>query len=450
MNNEQSITYRLEHEKISSLLTRYAIPAVIGTMVNALYNIVDRIFIGQGVGALAISGLTLTFPILLFLQAFGMLIGIGSATRISIYLGRKQFKLAENTLGNALTLTIILSILTLVPAMIFMDDLLIAFGGSEQTIPYAKSYLYITVPGNIFASLSFSFNAVMRASGYPQKAMFTMIIGALLNVVLDALFIYGFDMGIEGAAIATVISMAVSATFVMSHFIRKDSLVRFRKNTYSLKWPLIWGIISIGVSPFAMQLAGSLVNVVMNHSLKTYGGDLAIGAYGIISSVAMLLVMLIIGIAQGMQPIVGYNYGAGLHKRVLETVRLVIITATCITGAGFIASLLFPEWIVRAFTNDPEMTTISSNGLRLTLILFLPVGSQIAITQFFQSIGIAWKAMFLSLSRQCIFLIPAILLLPPFFGLDGVWLAGPVSDVAAALTAWLFLWYHIKTQKIPG
>ncbi|MDL2255849.1 MATE family efflux transporter [Parabacteroides sp. OttesenSCG-928-K15] len=444
MAETNQITQQLETKKISSLLLQYAIPAVIGTMVNALYNIVDRIFIGQGVGAMAISGLTLTFPILIFLQAFGMLVGIGTATRVSIYLGRKQHDMAEKVLGNALTLTLLLSLLTLIPCMLWMDELLIAFGGSEQTIPFAKDYLYITIPGNIFAALSFSFNAVMRASGYPKKAMFAMLIGAISNVILDAVFIFWLDMGIRGAAIATVIAMMISATFVMSHFLRKDTLVRFRRHTFRLQKEVVWGILSIGVSPFAMQLASSLVNVIMNHSLKTYGGDLAIGANGIISSIGMLLIMLNIGIAQGMQPIVGYNYGAGQHKRVMQTLKLVIITATIITGTGFLCSTLFPEVLVRAFTNDAEMTAISSNGLRLMLLMFLPVGSQVAITQFFQSIGMAWKAMLLSLSRQVIFLIPALLILPQFWDLNGVWLSGPLSDIAAVITAWLFLWNHVR------
>ncbi|MDH6313452.1 putative MATE family efflux protein [Parabacteroides sp. PFB2-10] len=444
MIETNQITQRLETEKISRLLLRYAIPAVIGTMVNALYNIVDRIFIGQGVGAMAISGLTLTFPILIFLQAFGMLVGVGAATRISIYLGRKEHDMAEKVLGNALTLTVLFSLLTIVPCLIWMDELLIAFGGSEQTIPYAKDYLYIAIPGNIFAPLNFNFSSVMRASGYPKKSMTAMLIGAFLNVVLDAIFIFGFDMGIRGAAIATVISMLVSSVFVMSHFLNKNSLVHFRPHTFRLQMPVVWGILSIGMSPFTMQLAASLVNVIMNHSLKTYGGDLAIGANGIISSIGMLLIMLTMGVAQGMQPIVGYNWGAGHRKRVMETLRLVIITATIITGTGFLCSTLFPETLVRAFTNDAEMTAISSNGLRLSLLLFLPVGSQVAITQFFQSIGVAWKAMFLSLSRQVLFLIPVLLLLPPFLGLDGVWLAGPLSDLAAVTTAWLLLWHHIK------
>ena len=324
MANE--IIGRLENEKVSRLLLQYAIPAVIGTMVNALYNIVDRVFIGQGVGALAIAGLTLTFPILLFLQAFGMLVGAGAATRVSIHLGRKANEMAEKVLGNAFTLTFIITIITVVPCMIWMEDLLLAFGGSEQTIPYAKDYLNIVVPGTILTSLSFGFNAVMRASGYPKKAMFTMLIGAIANVILDPIFIFWLDMGIRGAAIATIISMLLSILFVMNHFIQKDSIVRFHKGTFKLEGHVVWNILTIGVSPFAMQLAGSLVVVIQNYALKQYGGDLALGANGIITSVGMLLVMLIIGIAQGMQPIVGFNYGAGQHKRVQDTLWLVIIT----------------------------------------------------------------------------------------------------------------------------
>ena len=445
MKNE--ITWKLEHENIGRLLLFYAIPAVIGTMVNALYNIVDRVFIGQGVGPLAISGLTLTFPILLFLQAFGMLVGAGAATHISICLGRKDIPQAERILGNALTLTFLIAVLTITPCMLFMDPLLKAFGGSEQTIPYAKDYLYIVVPGNILASLSFSFNAVMRASGYPKKAMLTMLAGAVMNIILDPIFIFVFDMGIRGAAIATVISMAVGAALVMGHFLSRDSLIHFRRECLKLDRRIIWAIIAIGISPFSMQLAGSLVNVVMNHALKTYGGDLAIGACGIITSVAMLVVMLVIGIAQGMQPIVGFNYGAGHHERVQQTLYKVIKLSTVITGIGFLLSFFCPELIVKGFTNGEELTHIAANGLRLNLLAFLVVGSQLAISQFFQSIGIAWKAMFLSLSRQCIFLIPATLLMPLAFGLDGVWLAGPFSDFLAAVVAWIFLWKHVAKLK---
>lgn len=444
MTNE--ITWRLENEKISRLLIYYAIPAVVGTMVNALYNIVDRVFIGQGVGALAISGLTLTFPILLFLQAFGMLVGAGAATRVSIFLGRKDFASAEAALGNSLLLTFFFGALTIIPSLLFLKPLLMAFGGSEQTIPYAADYLYIAIPGNLFAALGFNLNAIMRASGYPKKAMYTMLIGAILNVLLDPLFIFVFDMGIRGAAIATVISMLACCAFVLSHFLNSKNLLHFKKESLKPDKAIILSILTIGISPFSMQLAGSLVNVVMNHALKTHGGDLAIGACGIITSVAMLLVMLVIGIAQGMQPIVGFNHGAGRHDRVQETLYKVIAVSTVITGVGFLCSFFFPGIIVNGFTTDEALSRIAENGLRLNLLAFIGVGSQLAISQFFQSIGIAWKAMFLSLSRQCLFLIPAILVLPEFYGLDGVWLAGPFSDFCAVAVAWIFLWWHKKTH----
>lgn len=441
------ITSKLGNQKIAPLLLSYAIPAVIGTMVNALYHIVNRIFIGQAVGALAISGLTLTFPILMFLQAFGMLVGAGSATRVSIFLGRKENEMAENVLGNAFTLTFILSALTITPSLIFMEDMLLLFGGSEQTIPYAKDYLYISIPGNLLAALSFGFNAVMRASGYPRKAMMLMVLGGVVNVILDWLFIFVFDWGIRGAAWATIIAMSVSSSLVLSHFWGKSSIVRFRRKYFKPNRRIILSIFTIGMSPFAMQLAGSLVNVIMNQSLKEHGGDLAIGANGIVNSIGLLLVLLIMGITQGMQPIVGFNYGAGNKERVKETFRFVMIAATVITTIGCVCSLLFPEWIVRAFTTDKELIGISANGLKISLSAFFIVGTQIVISQFFQSIGVAWKAMLLSLSRQCLFLIPAILFLPSLFGLNGVWLAAPISDIIAAITAWIFLWHHMKTQQ---
>lgn len=441
------ITWRLEHENVGRLLVQYAIPTVIGTMVNALYNIVDRIFIGQGVGALAISGLTLTFPIFLMMQACGMLIGTGAATRVSIHLGRKANDLAENVLGNAFTLTFIMYVLTVIPSMIFLDELLYAFGGSEQTIPYAKDYLNIAIPGSLLASLSFSFNSVMRASGYPQKAMITMMIGAVLNVILDPLFIFVFDMGIQGAAFATVVSMAICTLFVMTHFLHKDSIIHFHVKYFKLKKSIIYNILTIGMSPFSMQLAGSVVVVIMNHALKENGGDLAIGASGIISSVTMLLVLFVVGLAQGMQPIVGFNYGAGRTERVYATLKLGIIVATIVTSIGAIVSLIFPSAIVNAFSSDSELIAITDNGLRITMIVFYVVGSQIIISQFFQSIGYVGKAMFMSLSRQFLFLIPATIVFPHFWGIDGVWWAQPFSDFIAAVIGWIFLWYYIKDSK---
>ena len=441
------ITWRLEHENVGKLLIHYAIPTVIGTMVNALYNIVDRIFIGQGVGPLAISGLTLTFPVFLLLQACGMLIGTGAATRVSIYLGHKANDWAENVLGNAFTLTFIMYAITVIPSMLFLDELLFAFGGSEQTVPYAKDYLCIAIPGSLFATLSFSFNAVMRASGYPQKAMITMMLGAVLNVILDALFIFVFDMGIRGAAIATVISMAVCTVFVMRHFFQKDSIIHFHKKYFRLKKSIIKNIITIGMSPFCMQLAGSVVVIIMNQALKANGGDLAIGASGIISSVAMLMVLFVVGLAQGMQPIIGFNYGAGRADRVYATLKLGILVATIVTSLGATASFLFPSAIVGAFSSDPDLIAMTDNGLRLSMLVFYVVGSQIIISQFFQSIGSVGKAIFMSLSRQFLFLIPATLVFPLFWGIDGVWLAQPFSDLVAALIGWIFLWHFARNPK---
>ena len=445
MSNE--ITWRLENEKPGRLLMRYALPAVVGTIVNSLYNIVDRIYIGHGVGSMAISGLTLTFPVMMFLQAFGMLVGAGASARVSILLGRKENEKAEHVLGNAFILVLIISLVTITVSMLYIKDMLIWFGGSENTIPYAIDYLNIVIPSNILTSLSFGFNSIMRASGYPKKAMYTMLIGAIMNIILDPIFIFVFDMGIQGAAIATVISMAVSATFVMHHFISKQSLIRFRKKYFNLNRQIIRQIISIGISPFSMQLCGSLVNVIMNSSLYLYRGDLALGANGILISFTMLLVMLVIGLSQGMQPIVGFNFGAGHRHRVMATLKIVIIISTCIMGAGWICGIFFPEIIAKVFTSDQELIAITTNGIRLNFMLLIVVGSQIVISHFFQSIGSAWKAMLLSLSRQLIFLIPTLFIFPYFFGLNGVWIAGPVSDGFATILAWSFLCHYVKKVK---
>ncbi|MDR1747363.1 MAG: MATE family efflux transporter [Tannerella sp.] len=441
------ITWRLENEKIGRLLLHYTIPSVIGTMINSLYNIVDRMYIGHGVGALAISGLALTFPIMMILQAFGMLVGVGASTHIAIFLGKKNVGMAEKILGNSFSLTLIITLLTVTPCMLFMDELLTAFGGNAEIIPYASDYLYIVIPANIFSSLNYGYSSIMRASGYPNKAMVAMIIGATLNIILDPIFIFWLDMGIRGAAIATAISMFISASFVMIHFVSRKSMIRFHWKYFLPDMKTVGLIVSIGLSPFAMQMAGSSVSIVMNHSLQTYGGSLALGANAIIISFSMFIIMFVVGIAQGMQPIIGFNYGAGHLHRVMETLWKVIITSTIIMSIGWICCLFFPEIIVKAFTSDPEQLAITSNGLKINMMLSFVIGSQITISHFFQSIGKAWKSIFLSLTRQIIFLVPAILILPPFFGLDGVWYAEPLSDLLAAATAWLFLWYHINRKQ---
>ena len=373
-----------------------------------------------------------------------MLVGAGAATRVSIHLGRKANDMAEKVLGNAFTLTFIITLVTVLPCMIWMEDLLQAFGGSEQTIPYAKDYLNIVVPGTILTSLSFGFNAIMRASGYPKKAMFTMLIGAIANVVLDPIFIFWLDMGIQGAAIATIISMLLSTAFVMNHFVQKDSIVRFHRGTFKLEGHVVWNILTIGISPFAMQLAGSLVVVIQNYALKVHGGDLALGANGIITSVGMLLVMLIIGIAQGMQPIVGYNFGAQKLNRVKQTLRLGILSGVVITSSGFLICELFPHAVSALFTDSDELIDLAVEGLRLAVLMFPFVGAQIVIGNFFQSIGKAKISIFLSLTRQLLYLLPCLLLFPNWWGLKGIWISMPVSDALAFITAVISLMIYIK------
>ncbi|MFC4665874.1 MATE family efflux transporter [Falsiporphyromonas endometrii] len=453
--DNQKRTEELRTKPVSKLLMAYALPAVIGTVVNALYNIADRIFIGQGVGAMAIAGLTLTFPIMIFLQAFGMLVGAGASVRVSIALGKDDHKEAEKILANAIMLTILISAATIVPCFIYLEPLLRLFGASDETMPYALEYLKIIVPGNIFATLSFGYNAIMRASGYPQKAMYYMVLGAVLNLVLDALFIYGFNWGIEGAAWATVISMFVTMIFVMLHFANKHSLVRFRASAMIPSKKVILSIMSIGVAPFAMQLVGSAVQIVVNRSFvhyasSTHESDIAIGVYGIINSYAMLVVMFVIGMSQGMQPIVGFNYGAKLPGRVHDTYMLTCKVNSLATFIGWTLVMVMPGVLTACFTTSPEMIEMSKIAMRVAFSAFLFVGFQITTTQFFQSIGMPGKAIFMSLSRQVLSLLPLLIILPRFMGMVGIWVAMPISDFIAAVIALILVIMHIKTLKISN
>lgn len=435
----------LETKKISKLVWDYALPAIIGTMVNATYNIVDRVFIGQGVGALAISGLAVTFPVMNLTAALGMLVGSGASSRISINLGKKDPERAERILGNSFLLTIVLNLIFITLLMIFLEPILMAFGASEQTLPYARDYLQIILPGNIFVTMTYSFNSMMRASGYPQKAMYTMLIGAVLNMILDPIFIFIFGMGIAGVAWATVISMFLGMLFVMHHFTRKSSSLRLRKKNLRLEKDILIAIVSIGLSPFFMQVAASGVAVLMNTSLKTYGGDLAIGAYGIMMSLLMLISMFVIGLNQGLQPIIGYNYGAEIYERVKSAFYYGLKIATVVTTLGFLFGMFFPRMFAKAFTSDLQLLDLAENAMRISIIAFPLVGFQIVISGYFQSIGQAKKSIILSLSRQVIFLIPSIIILPRLFGLDGVWAATPFSDFLASLLAFTFF---IRQRKV--
>lgn len=408
---------------------------------------IGRIFIGQGVGALAISGLAITFPVMTLTSSIGMLVGSGAAARISISLGKKDKLTSEQILGNSLLLTIILNAIFISLFIIFLDPILMAFGASKLTLPYARDYLQIVLIGNVFVSLCYNFNAMMRASGYPKKAMFTMLIGAVFNLILTPLFLYVFDLGIKGVAWATVISMFIGMLFVMHHFTRINSLIRLRWRYIRLNKKIILSIISIGLSPFSMQVAGSAVAVLMNQSLLLYGGDLAVGAYGIINTVLMIFLMIILGLNQGTQPIIGYNYGARNFRRVLETLSYSLKVATVITILGFVCGQFFPGIFAAAFTTDTELLSITERGIRISIAALPLVGFQIVASSFFQSLGYAAKSIIQSLSRQLIFLVPGIIIFPRYLNLDGLWIAIPVSDTLAALLSLYLLVIQIRHLK---
>ena len=450
---------KLGESPISKLLWYYSLPSLIGTLAGVLYNIIDRIYIGQGVGALAISGLALTFPIMNLLGAFGMLVGHGAAARVSLLLGNGKKEEANAILPNTFALSLFFYLIVSSLTFIFLEPILYAFGASEQTLPYASEYLKIIITGHIFTSLSYAYTNIMRASGHPMIAMNTLIMGALLNVLLDPIFIFWFNLGIKGAAYATVLSMLISCLWIMHYFFRKDNTLSFWSTVNSqqttvknnnncalciVNFALIKSILSIGLSSFLLHTATSLVNVLMNHTLQNHGGDLAIGAFGIITSFTSLIVMSIVGMAQGMQPIVGYNYGAGHYDRVKTTLKYCVSIATIITTLGCITALIFPNYIARMFTTDTNLVNITASGLSIYASTFFVVGFHIIVTNYFQSIGRAGVSIFLSLSRQILLLIPFILLFPPIWGLTGAWMAQPVSNIISAAIAIVILSLHLK------
>ena len=414
--------------RMGKLLWMYSVPAIVGTMLSSLYNIIDRMYIGLGVGPMAISGLALTFPFMNFLSAFSMLVGAGAASRISIRLGEGDKNRAEQILGNALTLTFIISAVIIAFSLIFMDPILVMFGGSENTLKYAKEFMHIIVPGTILSALLFGFNSIMRASGYPKKAMITMIISAFINIALAPVFIFVFKMGIAGAAHATNIAFFVGMIWVMLHFFDKKTNIRFHRKYFKLDIQIVKSILNIGVSPFSMQIAASITIIIMNRALIEYGGDLAMGALGIQNAIATLVVMFIIGLNQGVQPIVGFNYGARKYDRMFQALKKTAFTATIVSTVGFILGMFFPHALASLFTTDEELKNIAARALRISVAVFPLIGSQIVITNFFQSIGMAKISMTLSLTRQVLFLIPCLVFLPPVFGLDGVWASMPVAD----------------------
>ncbi len=440
---------KLATRPVGRLLWEYSLPAVVGMLVMALYNVVDRVFIGQWVGPDAIAGLAVTFPVMNLTTAIGVLIGVGSSAKVSITLGAGRRDEAELILGNALVLTFINAAIYIALFAVYIDPLLQLFGASEATMPYARGYMLVLLPGCLMTNLAYGLNNIMRASGYPQRAMATMLIGAVVNVALDPLFIYVFDWGIEGAAWATNIAMAVSALFVAAHFMRRDATVRFTSGIWRLRWRLIAGIMAIGAAPAIVNAASCVVNALVNNSLLDYGGDRDIGAAGIMVTYTSLLVTIVLGLCQGMQPIVGYNYGAGQHHRLRRTYTLAVIAATVVTAGGAAFGLAFPREVGMAFTTDNALLDATERSLRLCLLVFPVVGYQIISTSLFQSIGQATKSIIVGLLRPVVFLIPLLIFLPREIGIDGVWLSFPISDFIATIVTTVLVVAQFR-QKTAG
>ena len=416
-------------EPVSKLLTQYAIPAIIAMTASSLYNMADSIFIGHGVGALAISGLALTFPLMNLAAAFGSLVGVGASTLVSVKLGQKDYKGANQVLGNVLILNVVLGLAFTLAFMMFLDPILYFFGASENTIGYARDYMKVILMGNVVTHMYLGLNSVLRSSGFPKMAMYATLASVVINCVLNPLFIFGFGWGIKGSAWATVISQVISLTGQLIHFSRPSQLLHFKKGIFRLKKEIV-------MSPFLMNLCACLIVILINRGLKEHGGDMAIGAYGIVNRIIFLFIMIIMGFNQGMQPIAGYNFGARLYPRVTEVTKLTMKWAIGVATTGFLLCQLFPSMIVRLFTTDPELIAAAVSGLHIVFAVFPIVGFQMVATNFFLSIGMSKKAIFLSLTRQLLFLVPCLLILPPWLGPLGVWISIPIADTTAtAVTA---------------
>ena len=425
---------------IPRLLLTFSFPAIIGMLAQGLYNVVDRIIVGHAVGNNGIAGTTVAFPYMLVLLAFGMLIGFGATALVSIRLGQGRRDEAEQVLGNAALLLLWVSILLTVAGRVFLDRLLKLFGASETVLPYARDYLQIIALGTVFQVFGFGLNAVIRGEGNPRIAMFTLLIGVFLNAMLASLFVFGLGWGMRGAALATVLSQGVSAGWVLTYFLGGKSLLKLHARNLRLRWPICAAILAIGSPMFALQIAASVVNALLNNQLRTYGGDLAISIMGIIYAGLMLITMPVYGINQGAQPIIGYNYGAKKFDRVKKALITAILAATAITLFGFALMMFFPAKIIGLFArHDPVLVDMGIRAIRISTAMLPLVGFQVTSASYFQAVGKPRHAMFLGLSRQVLLLIPAILSLPRFFGLDGVWAAMPAADLCVSVLTGIWL-----------
>ncbi len=432
-------------QNIGKLLYQYSLPAIIAMTAASLYHITDSIFIGHGVGALAISGLAITFPFMNLAAAFGSLVGAGAATLLSIRMGQKDYESANVILGNVVTLNVIIGLAFTILSLLFLDPILLFFGASEVTLPYAKAFMRIILIGNIFTHIYMGLNALLRSIGHPEKAMFATIMTVVINLILNPLFIFVFKWGIQGSALATVISQVVMLMWQLKFFSDKSSFIYFKKESFKLRKTIVRESLSIGMSPFFMNAAATVIVIVINQGLIRTGGDLAVGAYGIINRIAFLFGMIVMGFNHGMQPIAGYNFGANLYSRVDEVLRKTIIRATLVTTTGFLIGQLFPRAVASMFTDDVELINLSANGMRIVFLSFPIIGFQMVTANFFQSIGMVSKSIFMSLSRQLLFLLPCLLILPYFWGMNGIWYSMPIADTISSVIAGVLL---VRQHKI--
>ncbi len=438
----------MRDQSIGGLLWKFSLPAIVGMLVNALYNIVDRIFVGRGVGSIAIAATTVAFPIMLILIAVSMLIGIGATALISIRLGQKRKEEAEKVAGNAAVMLIILPLIIAVIYLLFPEQILVFFGASNEVLPYARDFVHIIMMGAAFGSISMGMNNFIRAEGNPRLAMFTQITGALINGVLNYIFIFKMGLGIKGSALATISGQLFSAIWVLSYFLSGRSLVKIRLKNLMPQIPVLASIVSIGFAPFAMQIASSIQQSILNKTLLAYGGDLALSAVGIIMSILTLLFMPIVGLSQGAQPLIGFNYGARQYDRVKETMKIAVIAGTGIALTGYLAIHIWPAQIVGLFSkDDTALTDMTSQAMKVFLALFPVVGFQIICANYFQAVGKPVQSTILSLSRQVLLFIPLLLILPHFWGINGVWRTAPIADgLSVLLTATLI---YLEMKYLP-
>lgn len=449
-------TAELGEKKIPHLLWKYALPSVVTQIIATVYNLVDSIFLGHATnGALILAALAIVLPIMNIIHAFGSLVGAGAGARMSIVLGRKDFKWAENILGTSMFLTFFFGALFLSAGYLFMDSILSMFGASDLTIRLAHEYMVIVLPGMFLTTLSFNLSGLIRATGYATRSMWIQISGALLNILLDYIFIILLDKGIGGAAWATTISMAFSAMLALLHFVSPKSFIRFRRHAWRPRMYIVKNILAIGISPFSMNVAACLVVALLNTQLINYGSDIAVSSYGVVNRIAMLVFMFMMGICQGMQPIAGYNYGAGLHSRLKETYLLTLKWNVGIGVVGTIIAMFFPQLLVEMFSEDDSLIATAIPATRFLMVMCPLIGFTVTNSQFFQSIDKPWIAIVTSLSRQVIFLIPLMFIVPLVFikaggdGLMGVWCSMTISDVCGALLSGSLLLTQLKVFK-PG